>query len=65
VGDLRDRYHFEDVGLYGTIILKWILNQWDGEACTGLIGLGVGTDGRLCECGNELSDFIKCGEFLD
>jgi len=45
--------------------IKWILKNWDGEECTGLIGLRVGTGGGLCECGNELMDFIKCGEFLD
>jgi len=65
VGDLRERCHLEDVGAFGTIILKWILNKWDGEICTGLIGLRVGTDGGLCECGHEPSGFIKCGEFLD
>jgi hypothetical protein len=54
VCDLRERCHWEKVGVYGTIILKWILNKWDGEACTGLIGLRVGTGGGLCECVNEL-----------
>jgi len=65
VGDQRERCLLEDVGICETIILKWVLNKWDGEACTELVGLGVGTGGRLCECGNELSGFIKCREFLD
>ena len=65
VGDLKERCRLEVVGIYGTIIFKWILNKWDGEAGTGLIGLRVGTGGGLCECGNEPSGFIKCGEFLD
>jgi hypothetical protein len=51
--------------VYGTIILKWILNKLDGEPCTGLIGLRVGTGCGLCECDNEPLSFIKCGEFLD
>ena len=65
VGDLRERCHLEDVGVYGTIILKWILNKWSEEAWTGLIGLRAGTGDRRCSCGNEHSGFIKCGEFLD
>jgi hypothetical protein len=31
----------------GTIILKWIFKKWTGEAGAGLIGLGIGTGGRL------------------
>ena len=30
-GDLRERDHFEDLGLYGVIILKLIFKKWDGE----------------------------------
>jgi len=33
------------------------VNKWGGEAWTGLAG--------TCECGNELSGSIKCGEFVD
>jgi hypothetical protein len=28
-------------------------------------GLGQGQLAATCECGNELSGSIKCGEFLD
>jgi len=28
-------------------------------------GLGWGQVAGTCECGNEPSGFIKCGEFLD
>ena len=28
-------------------------------------GLGQGQMADACECGNELSGSIKCGEFLD
>jgi hypothetical protein len=42
-----------DLGVDGRIILKLILKKWDGEALTGLIGLRIGTGGRLYECSNE------------
>jgi hypothetical protein len=38
--------------------------KWDGEAWTGWIWLRTGTAGSRFECGNELSGFIKSGEFL-
>jgi hypothetical protein len=40
------------------IILKWMFEKWDGAI--DWIDL-AGT----CECGNELLDSIKCGEFPD
>jgi len=49
---------------YGRIILKWILKKWDG-AWAGLIWLRIGARGGLCECGNESSGSITCGEFLE
>jgi hypothetical protein len=30
VGDLRERDHLEDAGIYGRIILKLIFRKWDG-----------------------------------
>jgi hypothetical protein len=32
---------------------------------TGSSWLRIGTGGGPCECGNELSGSIKCGDFLD
>ena len=29
------------------------------------VGPGQGWVADVCECGNELSDSVKCGEFLD
>jgi hypothetical protein len=44
-GDLRERDHLNDLSVDGRIILKWIFKKWGGEACTGLIWLGIGTNG--------------------
>ena len=59
------RDHLEDLGVDGGVILKWILKKWDGEAWTGLLWLRIGTGGGRCECGNEPSGSVECGEFLD
>jgi hypothetical protein len=29
-----ERYHMQDLGIDGKIILKWIFKTWDGEACS-------------------------------
>ena len=31
-GDLSDKDHFEDLGIDGRIVLKWIFKTYDGEA---------------------------------
>jgi hypothetical protein len=36
-GDLRVRNPFEDLGINGRIVLKWIFKVWNGEAWTGLL----------------------------
>jgi hypothetical protein len=55
----------EDPGLDGRIIIKWIFRKWN-------VGLGLDRSGSgwvqvagTCECGNEPSGFINCGEYLD
>jgi len=65
-GKLRERNHLEDPGVDGRIILRWIFRNWDVE-WHGLdrAGSGQGQMAGTCECGNELSGSIKCGEFLD
>jgi hypothetical protein len=42
-GELRERYHLEDLGVDGRIILKWIFKKWHGEAWSGLIWLRIET----------------------
>jgi hypothetical protein len=36
-GNLRERDHFENPGVDGMIIPKFIVKKWDKEAWTGLI----------------------------
>jgi hypothetical protein len=59
VGNLRERDHFEDPGVDGRIILRWIFRKWDRA------GSGQRQVAGTCECDNEPSGCIKCGEFLD
>jgi len=43
------------------LFLKLIFKKWDGEASGSERGQVVGA----CECGNERSGSINCGEFLE
>jgi len=55
----------EYLGVDGRIVLKWTFKKRVGELWTRLIWLRTGTGEAVCECGNEPSSSIKCGEFLD
>jgi len=44
-GNLEERGHWEDPGLGGKIISKWIFKKWDGRAWIGLMWLTIGTGG--------------------
>jgi hypothetical protein len=61
-GKLRERDYFEDPGIGGRIILRWIFRKWDVGIWA---GLGQGQVVGTCECDNEPSGSIICGEFLD
>ena len=61
-GNLSERDHLEDQGADGRIILRWIFRKWDVGAWTGSSYLRVAD---TCECGNEPSFSIECGEVLD
>jgi len=41
-----EREHLEGLGMDGRIILKWILNKWNGEAWIELFCLRIGTGGK-------------------
>jgi hypothetical protein len=45
------------------ITLKWTFERLDRWAWTGSIWLRQGDVAGCCECGDEPSGFIKCGEF--
>jgi hypothetical protein len=48
-----ERFHFEDPSLNGRIILKCILNKWDG-------GMDWIDLAGSCEYGNKSPGSIKC-----
>jgi len=47
VENLRERDHFEDPGVDGRIIFRWIFGKWDVGALTGSIWLRIGTGGEV------------------
>jgi hypothetical protein len=63
VGRPEGRRPFGRPGVDGSIILKWIFKKWDGGM--NWIELSQGQVAGCCECGNEPSGSIKCGEFVD
>jgi hypothetical protein len=44
-GNLRERDHFGDPGVDGTMTLRWTFREWDVEVWTGLIWLKIWKDG--------------------
>ena len=64
-GNLRERDNWGDEEVDGRIILRWLFRKRGGVVGTGWSWFRIGTGDGACEYGNELSGFIKCGEFLD
>jgi hypothetical protein len=61
----RERDRLEDPSVDGRIILRWILRKWDVGEWTDRSKSGYVQVAGTGDCGNEPSDSIKCGEFLD
>jgi len=64
-GNLRERDHWKDPGVDEKITLRCIFRKWDVTSWIGSMWLRIGTMSGTCECGNEPSGSIKCGEFLE
>jgi len=60
-----ERDHLGDLGVDGRIILRWISGSGMWRYGLDPTGSGWGQVASTCECGNEPSGYIKCGEFLD
>jgi len=56
--------YLADMGLYGKIILEWILGKCVGRCGLDAAGSGQGQVVGSCEQGSGPSDSIKGGEFL-
>jgi hypothetical protein len=56
---------YSDLDIGETILLKLISKKYSWRLWTGLIWLRIGTGSGLCEGSNEVSGFMKRGEFLD
>jgi hypothetical protein len=55
----------EDLGVYGEIILEWILRKYGGRCGLDAYGSEQGPAAGSCEYGNESSGSIKGEEFLN
>jgi hypothetical protein len=64
-GNLRERNHLENLGIYKRRILKLIFKKLDRETWNGLVWLGIGTGGSACELGKNPSRCMKCGKFFN
>ena len=62
--NLRERDHLEHPRIGGRIILRLIIRKWDGGHGLDQRDSGEGQVAGTCECGNEPSGPIKCGEFF-
>ena len=59
-GNVREGDHLEDPGMDGRIIL-----MGSGRHVLDRCGSGQEQVTGTCECGNEPSGSVKCGDFLD
>ena len=55
--NIKDNEHLEELGIDGRNIRMDL--KLDGSVWTGFIWLRIGTNGRMCDCGNESSGFLN------
>jgi hypothetical protein len=46
-GNLKGRVHLEDLGVDGSILLKWIVKKFDGRTRPTFIWIRIGNNGGL------------------
>ena len=63
-GSLRERGHWGDQGVDGSIILRWIFRKFEGVVGTGWSWLRLGQVASTCGYGEGLSGSINAGSFL-
>jgi hypothetical protein len=63
--NLREINYFQGQSLDGGILLKWVFKTRVRSHVLDQSGSGYEHVAGCCECGNEPSGSIKCGEFLD
>ena len=64
MGDLRERNKLKNLGVDGSLVLKWVLSEMERRG----LDRSVSRQGLLsgsCDCGNEPSGSIKCEKFLE
>jgi hypothetical protein len=64
-GDLVGKLNERDLGLDGSIILKWTFDKWGMGARSGSIWLRIEGMAGVCDYDGELSGSIKCGKFTE
>ena len=65
VGKPEGKNHWGDLGVDGRIILGWICRGRMWVYGLDWAGPGYREVEDACECGNEPSGSVKCGELLD
>jgi hypothetical protein len=65
VGKPEGKGRLGEPGIDGKIILRCIYRKYDMRVWSGSRWLKMRQFAGTCECGNETSGSIKCGEFFD
>jgi hypothetical protein len=61
---VKERDHMQDLGISGRVALIWVVRKGDVRLWTGFFLLMIVKVVGCCECGNEHSGSIRCGELI-